>query len=155
MRNIRIWFLLRKLQKACHETEKKHHEHGKETGHNYRACVAEQDFLSDISKGDKKKRAEYADFLELAEDKMKLLSTLEKIRVCKYCRKEMPIKYIRLNSDGLEFVDYFDFVEYVLKKYKLTLALIISIITAFFVGTRFTAIIDFGKEILTVIGLTR
>ena len=134
IRTIRIWWALRKLCNACHEAEEQNHDHGKQTGHNYCAVVQEQDFLSETSNGNKKKRAIYADFLSLAENKMKLLSISEKIAKCKNCGKEVPIKFIRLNDNGLDFLGLVDLVEYILIKYKLTWTLVILPIVAFALG---------------------
>ena len=128
IRTIRIWSLLRRLQKACHEAEIENSDHHESKGHNFHAHAPEQDFLSETSASNKKKRAEYVDFLKLAEKKMNFLDVSEKTTKCAHpeCKEVISERWICLNEDGLEFIGVFDLIEYILVKYKRTWILFLS-----------------------------
>jgi len=78
---------------------------------------------------------------------MKFLDIKEVTETCKDCGKEkIPVKMIRLNNDGLEFVGLFDLIEYILIKYKLTWTLVLLPIITLIIGIN-------GRSILHFLGL--
>jgi len=138
---IAVWRLARKLKKICNKAEVTEHDHADETGHSFRACVSENGFLNKVSNGNPKKKAVYADSLSLAKNKIKIIDSSIKIEKCKDCNKEIKVKVIRLNDDGLDFVGILDLLEFFLGKYKSTVAMVIIPILTFVLGFTFNELI--------------
>jgi hypothetical protein len=130
IRTIRIWWLLRKLDKDCREHEALHHEHARETGHPYSSHGTEISFLEEVSKDDPDKMVLYRDFLRIADTEMHLLKVEQDHMPCADCGclTGPNTRWIRLNEARLNFTGVFDLTEYILTKYKLTWGLIATII---------------------------
>lgn len=130
LKTIKIWLLLRKLEKDCREHEAQNHDHARKTGHPYSAHGTEIDFLEKVSNGNSKKMAEYRDFLRIADKEMHLLKVEHAHMPCRDCGclSGPNTRWIRLNEAGLNFTGFFDLTEFILKKYKLTWGLLAAII---------------------------
>lgn len=149
-----MWWLLRKLNNFCIESEsaETRKDHWKKTGHGYSSIFSEQEFLTKISGGNQKKRIIYEGLLSIADNKMHLLSTKQDHLPCQDCGclTGPDTKWIRLNSDGLEFIGVFDLTEYILSTYKLTWTFMALPIATLVIGLNWKDIAGYIMGILHI-----
>lgn len=137
-RTVQIWRLLRKLDVWCRSTESRHHDHGHETGHAFRATRPEIDFIQEICAGDHEKMARYKGYISIAANNMKFLSTKDRPLPCPDCGclTGPATTWMCLNDAGREFLGFFDLCEYILIKYKMTWTLLALPIATFVLGLK-------------------